>query len=483
MFMRLKKDETGRAKGSEMLIVRWRSKKVLIRSLIRNGWTWNTIDGMGSSENSLSPKGSLGMRIDEQFHRNIEYVQMHVGTTRVTEGARRVTWPDDVLVLQAARPASYGGYFIASESSKRVFWRSQRPKSQRSTVGQWLTWQNSTVVNGADVSVDLLLTWRYERTTRVTEGARRVTWPDDVLVLQAARPASYGGYFIASESSKRVFWRSQRSTVGQWLTWQNSTVVNGADVSVDLLLTWRYERTTRVTEGARRVTWPNDVLVLQAARPASYVGYFIASESNKQRVHRNSDGGGGAKLEMVEARTRLEFVMFMRLKKDETGRAKGSEMLIVRWRSKKVLIRSLIRNGWAWNTIDGMGSSENNFSPKGLTWRYERTTRVTEGARHVTWPDDVWLQAARPASYGGYFCSSKSSKVRPFKWWWRCSERRLVPKILMKAPSLLAMYSTFDSSGYTGILTAAADQYQRWLRQRKNARKGKDCTKHIEQWL
>ena len=69
--------------------------------------------------------------------------------------------------------------------------------------------------------------------------------------------------------------------------------------------------------------------------------------------------------EATKARTRLEFVVFMRLKKDETGRAKGSEMLIVRWRPKKALIRSLIRNGWTWNTIDGMGSNENSFSPKG----------------------------------------------------------------------------------------------------------------------
>ena len=110
----------------------------------------------------------------------------------------------------------------------------------------------------------------------------------------------------------------------------------------------------------------------------------------------------------------------------------------------------------------------------GLTWHYERTTCVTEGARRVTW---------RPASYGGDFCASESSKVRPFEWWWRCSERRLEPKIPMKAPSLLAMYSTFDSGGYNRILTAAVEQYQRWLRQRKNARKDKDCTKHIEQWL
>ena len=69
--------------------------------------------------------------------------------------------------------------------------------------------------------------------------------------------------------------------------------------------------------------------------------------------------------EATKARMRLKFVVFMRLKKDETGRVKGSEMSIVRWRSKKALIRSLIRNGWTWNTIDGMGSSENSFSPKG----------------------------------------------------------------------------------------------------------------------
>jgi hypothetical protein len=69
--------------------------------------------------------------------------------------------------------------------------------------------------------------------------------------------------------------------------------------------------------------------------------------------------------EATKARTRLEFVVFMRLKKDETDRAKGSEMLIVRWRSKKALIRSLIINGWTWNTIDGMDSSENSLSPKG----------------------------------------------------------------------------------------------------------------------
>ena len=49
--------------------------------------------------------------------------------------------------------------------------------------------------------------------------------------------------------------------------------------------------------------------------------------------------------EATKARTRLLFVVFMRLKMDETGRAKGLEMLILRWRFKKTFIRSLIRNG------------------------------------------------------------------------------------------------------------------------------------------
>uniref|UniRef100_A0A2N9GF40 Uncharacterized protein n=1 Tax=Fagus sylvatica TaxID=28930 RepID=A0A2N9GF40_FAGSY len=101
--------------------------------------------------------------------------------------------------------------------------------------------------------------------------------------------------------------------------------------------------------------------------------------------------------------------------------------------------------------------------------------------RRVTWRDGVpVLQAARPTSYGGDFCVPESSNVRPFEWWWRCSDRRLVPMIPMKVVSVLAMYSTFDGSGHTGILTAVAEQYRRWLRQRKNARKDEDCTKHLE---
>ena len=79
--------------------------------------------------------------------------------------------------------------------------------------------------------------------------------------------------------------------------------------------------------------------------------------------------------------------------------------------------------------------------------------------------------AKRPASDGNDFCAAESSGVRSFEWWWRCSGQRLVAKIPMKAVSLLVIYSTFDSSGYTGILTTVAEQYRRWLRQWKNARK------------
>jgi hypothetical protein len=50
----------------------------------------------------------------------------------------------------------------------------------------------------------------------------------------------------------------------------------------------------------------------------------------------------------------------------------------------------------------------------------------------------------------------------------------------MKAMSLSAIYSTFDGSRHTGILTAAAEQYRRWLRQWKNAKKDEDCAKHLE---
>ena len=100
--------------------------------------------------------------------------------------------------------------------------------------------------------------------------------------------------------------------------------------------------------------------------------------------------------EATKVRTRLEFVVFMRLKKDETGRAKGSEMLIVRWRSKKALIRSLIINGWAWNTIDGMGSSENSFSPKGYRnfGRQEENMNSVKDVSKFSFGSSVLLRGA-----------------------------------------------------------------------------------------
>ena len=102
--------------------------------------------------------------------------------------------------------------------------------------------------------------------------------------------------------------------------------------------------------------------------------------------------------EVTKMRTRLEFVVFMRLKKNETGITKGItkglEMLIVRWRSKKTLIRSLIRNGWAWNTINGMGSNENNFSPKGYknSGRQEESTNSVKDVSKFSFGSPVLLR-------------------------------------------------------------------------------------------
>ena len=100
--------------------------------------------------------------------------------------------------------------------------------------------------------------------------------------------------------------------------------------------------------------------------------------------------------EAKKTRTRLEFVVFIRLKNDETGRAKGSEMLIVRWRSKKALIRSLIRNGWAWNMIDGTGSSENSFSPKGYRnfGRQEESTNSIKDVSKFSFGSSILLRGA-----------------------------------------------------------------------------------------
>jgi hypothetical protein len=41
------------------------------------------------------------------------------------------------------------------------------------------------------------------------------------------------------------------------------------------------------------------------------------------------------------------------------------------------------------------------------------------------------------------------------------------------------MDSTLDGSRHTGILTVAAEQYRRWLRQRKNARKDEELHKTL----
>ena len=72
----------------------------------------------------------------------------------------------------------------------------------------------------------------------------------------------------------------------------------------------------------------------------------------------------------------------MRQKKYETNKAKWSKMLIVRWKSKDALIRSLIINNWARNTIDCMGNIEDNFPLKGCK-NFVRQHESTNGIKNV----------------------------------------------------------------------------------------------------
>jgi hypothetical protein len=73
---------------------------------------------------------------------------------------------------------------------------------------------------------------------------------------------------------------------------------------------------------------------------------------------------------------------------------------------------------------------------------------------------------------GGDFCAAKSDvrksmvvEVFRSEAWSKKSD---------EGSESLAMDSTLDGSGHTGILTAMAEQYRRWLRQRKNARKDEE---------
>ena len=100
------------------------------------------------------------------------------------------------------------------------------------------------------------------------------------------------------------------------------------------------------------------------------------------------------------------------------------------------------------STVDQRLTWQKSIVVNVLTWRYERATCVKEYARRVTAGRFFRRHlATRLAADEGDFCASESRNVKSFEWWWRCSDRRLVPKIPMKAVSLLAMYSTFDSSG------------------------------------
>jgi hypothetical protein len=88
---------------------------------------------------------------------------------------------------------------------------------------------------------------------------------------------------------------------------------------------------------------------------------------------------------------------------------------------------------------------------------------------------------AHPASDGGDFCAAE------------IVVREIFPMVVEVFRSEAWRESSNEGSESLAIvqpLTAAgtpefglAEQYRRWLRQRKNARKDEDCTKHLEQWL
>ena len=68
--------------------------------------------------------------------------------------------------------------------------------------------------------------------------------------------------------------------------------------------------------------------------------------------------------ETTKSRSRLKFVVLMRLKKNEISRSEGAKVMIVRGQPKKALIWSLIVDDSARNAINSMNSMKSNFTPK-----------------------------------------------------------------------------------------------------------------------
>lgn len=104
--------------------------------------------------------------------------------------------------------------------------------------------------------------------------------------------------------------------------------------------------------------------------------------------------------ETTKSRSRLKFVVFMRLKKNETSRSKRSKVMIVRRWPKETLIRSLIMDDRTWNTINRINSIKSSFTPKrgrgslarGGAWQ-RVAVRGGEWRRRVAAAGGAWHRA------------------------------------------------------------------------------------------
>ena len=132
----------------------------------------------------------------------------------------------------------------------------------------------------------------------------------------------------------------------------------------------------------------------------------------------------------------------------------------------------------------------------GLTWRSDRVTRgrgrwLARVARDEAWRWAESLGGACDVGMQQFLCSwVRREKIYPVVvvvFWSEAWSKKSD-----EGNESLAMDSTDDDSGHTRILMAATEQYQRWLRQRKNARKDEELHKTLramalipclEQWL
>ena len=87
--------------------------------------------------------------------------------------------------------------------------------------------------------------------------------------------------------------------------------------------------------------------------------------------------------ETTKSRSRLNFVVLIRLKKNETSRSKGAKVMIVKRLPKKALIQSLILDDSVWNAINDINSMKSSFT---LKWgrNFGRKKKSTNSIKNMT---------------------------------------------------------------------------------------------------